>query len=164
MLYRKIGEKIEKYFKSDSNKILIIDGARQIGKSYIIRHFGTKMFKNYIEINFVEDEKGDKIFQNVNSVKDFYLGLSMVAGDKMQKKENTLVFLDEIQEYPQFLTLLKFLKQDDRFTYICSGSLLGVTLKKTTSIPMGSIELVNMYHLNFEDLKNYFLNSELQSC
>lgn len=151
MLYRKIGEKIVKYFKSNSNKILIIDGARQIGKSYIIRHFGTKMFKNYIEINFVEDEKGDKIFQNVNSVKDFYLGLSMVAGDKMQKKENTLVFLDEIQEYPQFLTLLKFLKQDDRFTYIASGSELGVTLKKTTSIPMGSIERVHMYPLDFEE-------------
>ncbi|MEG9429950.1 MAG: AAA family ATPase [Christensenellaceae bacterium] len=151
MLYRKIGEKIEKYFKSNTNKILIIDGARQIGKSYIIRHFGTKMFKNYIELNFVEDEKGDKIFQNVNSVKDFYLGLSMVAGDKMQKKENTLVFLDEIQEYPQFLTLLKFLKQDDRFTYIASGSELGVTLKKTTSIPMGSIERVHMYPLDFEE-------------
>ncbi|MBQ6980150.1 MAG: ATP-binding protein [Clostridia bacterium] len=151
MLYRKIGEKIEKYFKSKTNKILIIDGARQIGKSYIIRHFGTKMFKNYIELNFVEDEKGDKIFQNINSVKDFYLGLSMVAGDKMQKKENTLVFLDEIQEYPQFLTLLKFLKQDDRFTYIASGSELGVTLKKTTSIPMGSIERVHMYPLDFEE-------------
>lgn len=151
MLYRKIGEKIEKYFRLNSNKILIIDGARQIGKSYIIRHFGTKMFNNYIEINFVEDEKGDKIFQNVNSVKDFYLGLSMVAGDKMQKKENTLVFLDEIQEYPQFLTLLKFLKQDDKFTYIASGSELGVTLKKTTSIPMGSIERVHMYPLDFEE-------------
>ena len=75
----------------------------------------------------------------------------MVTGDKMQKKENTLVFLDEIQEYPQFLTLLKFLKQDDRFTYIASGSELGITLKKTTSIPMGSIERVHIYPLDFEE-------------
>ena len=75
----------------------------------------------------------------------------MVAGDRMGKKENTLVFIDEIQEYPQYLTLLKFLKQDNRFTYICSGSLLGVTLSKTTSIPIGSIQIVHMYPLDFEE-------------
>ncbi len=69
----------------------------------------------------------------------------------MKEKSNTLVFLDEIQQYPQFLTLLKFLKQDDRFTYICSGSLLGVTLSKTTSIPIGSIDVVHMYPLDFEE-------------
>ena len=68
----------------------------------------------------------------------------------MKEKENTLIF-DEIQEYPQFLTLLKFLKQDDKFTYICSGSLLGVTLAKTPSVPMGSINIVHIYPLDFEE-------------
>lgn len=155
MLYRKIERVIENYLLSDTNKIMIIDGARQIGKSYIIRHMGKEVlkdkFKNYIEVNFVEDSLKDRIFSSVRTVEDFYLQLSMIAGEKMGEKENTLIFLDEIQEYPQFLTLLKFLKQDDRFTYICSGSLLGVTLAKTPSIPIGSIEIVHMYPLDFEE-------------
>lgn len=134
---------------------MIINGARQIGKSYIIRYVGKELlkskFKNYIEINFVEDSISDKLFENVNNKEDFYFQLSMIAGKKMGNKDNTLIFLDEIQQYPQFLTLLKFLKQDDRFTYICSGSLFGITLYKTTSIPIGSIEVVNMYPLDFEE-------------
>lgn len=155
MLYRKIQEKIKNYLLSNCNKIMIIDGARQIGKSYIIRYVGSKLlkekFKNYIEINFVEDSLGNKLFANIKNKEDFYLQLSMIAGDKMHEKENTLVFIDEIQEYPQFLTMLKFLKQDDRFTYICSGSLLGVTLAKTPSIPIGSIDVVHMFPLDFEE-------------
>ncbi len=151
MLYRKIQKTIEQYFKSNSNKIMIIDGARQIGKSYIIRYVGKKMYENYIEINLLEDFLNDKLFANTKNIKDFYLQLSMIAGDKMHEKDNTLVFLDEIQVYPHLLTLLKFLKQDDRFTYIASGSLLGVTLANTTSIPMGSIEVIRMYPLDFEE-------------
>lgn len=151
MLFRKIEKYIEEYFNSNSNKILIIDGARQIGKSYIIRHTAKRHFGNYIELNFVEDSIGERQFANVNTVDDFYLQVSMIAGDKMDKKENTLIFLDEIQEYPQLLTLLKFLKQDDKFTYIASGSLLGVTLRKTTSIPIGSITIKQMYPLDFEE-------------
>ena len=69
----------------------------------------------------------------------------------MKEKKNTLVFIDEIQAYPQLLTLLKFLKDDDKYAYIASGSLLGVTLTKTTSIPMGSIEVKHMYPLDFEE-------------
>ncbi|MBQ8663056.1 MAG: AAA family ATPase, partial [Eubacterium sp.] len=152
MLYRKIQKDIEEYFSSNSNKVLIIDGARQIGKTYIIRHVGQKMFPNYIELNMIEDSVGDKLFQNVKSVDDFYLQVSMIAGNKMHEKENTLIFLDEIQAYPHLLTLLKFLKQDDKFTYIASGSLLGVTLSKmTVSIPMGSIETKRMFPLDFEE-------------
>lgn len=151
MLFRKIQAYIENYFSSDSNKILIIDGARQIGKTYIIRKSGEKMFENYIEINMVEDSLGERLFENVKTVDDFYLQVSMIAGEKMQKKENTLIFIDEIQAYPHLLTLLKFLKQDNKFTYIASGSLLGVTLAKTTSIPMGSIEVKRMYPLDFEE-------------
>lgn len=155
MLHRKIEQTIINYLLNDSNKIMIIDGARQIGKSYIIRYVGSELLKdkftNYIEINFIEDFLGNKLFQNVNNKEDFYLQLSMIAGEKMKNKENTLVFIDEIQQYPQFLTMLKFLKQDNRFTYICSGSLLGVTLSKTPSIPIGSIDLVHMFPLDFEE-------------
>jgi len=151
MLYRKIETLIEEHLKSDSKKILLVDGARQVGKTYIIRHSGKQLFENYIEINMVEDSLGDRLFANTKTVEDFYLQVSMLAGNKMKDKNNTLIFIDEIQAYPHLLTLLKFLSQDDKFTYIASGSLLGVTLSQTTSIPMGSIRKVRMFPLDFEE-------------
>ena len=151
MLYRKISSIIEEHLKSGSSKILLVDGARQVGKTYIIRHVGEKLFPNYIEINMVEDFLGAKLFEGIKSVEDFYLQVSMLHGNKMKEKENTLIFIDEIQAYPHLLTLLKFLSQDDKFTFIASGSLLGVTLSETTSIPMGSIRKVRMFPLDFEE-------------
>lgn len=151
MLYRKIESLIETHLRSDSKKILLVDGARQVGKTYIIRHVGKKLFENFIEINMVEDSLGNRLFAATKTVEDFYLQMSMLAGSKMKDRKNTLVFLDEIQAYPQLLTLLKFLAQDNRFTYIASGSLLGVTLSQTTSIPMGSIRKVRMFPLDFEE-------------
>ena len=151
MLFRKIEKIIENHLKSDSNKVMIINGARQIGKSFIIRYAGKKLFPNYIEINLLEDSMGARRFANVKTVSDFYFQVSMFSGEKMKDKNSTLIFLDEIQEYPHLLALLKFLKQDDRFTYIASGSLLGVTLAKTSSIPMGSIAVTQMYPLDFEE-------------
>lgn len=99
----------------------------------------------------VEDSLGDRLFASTRTVEDFYLQVSMVAGSKMKDKENTLIFIDEIQAYPQLLTLLKFLAQDNRFTYIASGSILGVTLSQTFSIPMGSIRKVRMFPLDFKE-------------
>ena len=151
MLYRKIETVIEKHLNSNSAKILLIDGARQVGKTYIIRHVGKKIFENFIELNMVEDSLGERLFANVKTVEDFYLQVSMLEGAKMKEKKNTLIFIDEIQAYPHLLTLLKFLSQDDKFTYIASGSLLGVTLSQTTSIPMGSIRKVRMFPLDFEE-------------
>lgn len=151
MLYRKIESYIENYLQTDSNKVLIVDGARQIGKSFIIRHAGQKLYKNYIEVNMEEDKLGDRIFADAKTVNDFYLALSVVAGDRMKDRTDTLVFIDEIQAYDHLLTLLKFLKEDNRFTYIASGSLLGVTLKNTSSIPLGSIEIKHMYPMDFEE-------------
>lgn len=151
MLYRKIEKLIEAHLKSDSKKILLIDGARQVGKTYIVRYVGKKLFENFIEINMVEDSLGDRLFANTKTIEDFYLQVSMLFGSKMKEKENTLIFIDEIQAYPHLLTLLKFLSQDNRFTYIASGSLLGVTLSQTTSIPMGSIRKVRMFPLDLEE-------------
>ncbi len=151
MLYRKIETYIEQFLREESKKILVIQGARQIGKSYIIRNIGKRLYKNYLEVNMLEDLLGAGLFADVKTVEDFYVQLSISTGKKMGRKEDTLVFIDEIQEYPQLLTLLKFLKQDDKFTYIASGSLLGVTLSKTTSIPIGSIEVKDMYALDFEE-------------
>lgn len=151
MLYRKITKRIEEYLSSDSNRMLLIDGARQIGKSYIINHVGSKMFPNYIEINMEKDKLGDRIFAEAKTTKDFYMALSIFAGDKMKERSNTLVFIDEIQAYDHLLTLVKFLMEEKKFTYIASGSQLGITLKKTQSLPMGSLDVQHMYPLDFEE-------------
>lgn len=151
MLYRKITSKIEDYLRSSSNRMMMIEGARQIGKSYIIRWVGEKMFSNFIEINMEEDKLHDRIFAEAKTTNDFYIALSVVAGDRMKNKENTLVFIDEIQAYDHLLTLVKFLMKEDKFTYIASGSLLGIALKNTQSVPLGSLEIVPMFPLDFEE-------------
>ena len=133
MLYRKIEAEIEAHLRSDSDQILVIEGARQIGKSFIIREVGMRMFPHFVEVNFVEDDEGQKLFQNIHSANDFYFVLSSIAGDRLGNYDDTLVFLDEIQHYPQYLTMLKFLREDHRFRFIASGSLLGISLRTTTS-------------------------------
>ena len=151
MLYRKIRKRIEDHLKSGSDKILLINGARQIGKTYIIRDIGNELFSNFIELNMVTDFLGEQKFKDVRTINDFYIQTSLLHGSKMKEKENTLIFIDEIQVYPELLTLLKFLREDNRFTFIASGSLLGVTLAQTTSIPIGSIQIIEMYPLDFEE-------------
>ncbi|MFR7601327.1 MAG: AAA family ATPase [Oscillospiraceae bacterium] len=142
MLFRKIESLIEDHLQSDSKKILLIDGARQVGKTYIIRHVGHKLFENFIEINMVEDSIGPRLFAETKTVEDFYLQVSMLEGSKMKQKDNTLIFIDEIQAYPHLLTLLKFLSQDDHFTYIvtitklCDG--LEITLSEFSPRRSGS--------------------------
>ena len=151
MLYRKITSYLENHLKSGTDKILILQGARQIGKSFSIREVGTRLYKNFIEINFVEDDEGDQLFKNIHKKEDFYFTLSMVAGDRLGDRNDTLVFLDEIQHYPQYLTMLKFLREDGRYRYITSGSLLGITLQDSTSIPVGSVIPKEMFQLDFEE-------------
>lgn len=151
MLYRKISTDIEAHLRSGSDKIMVIEGARQIGKSYIIREVGNQLYKNFIEVNFVRDDETDGLFRDIHGLDEFYMTLSMVAGGKLGDKSDTLVFLDEIQHYPQYLTMLKFLREEGKFTYIASGSLLGIALRNTTSIPVGSIIRKQMYQLDFEE-------------
>ncbi len=151
MLRRKIAKDIEEHITSNSDKILIVEGARQIGKSYIIRTVGNAHYKNFIEINFVKDDEGQQVFKNIHTLDEFYLTLASVYGKKLGDFSDTLIFLDEIQQYPQYLTLLKFMREDHRFRYIASGSLLGLTLRSTTSIPVGSIIRKEMYQLDFEE-------------
>ena len=151
MLYRKFANRIEEFLKNEPKKIMLINGARQIGKSYLIRYVGKKMFKNFIEINLKKDKESIGIFETVRSTADFYLQLGTIAGNKLGSKENTLIFLDEIQSYPHLMTMLKFLNQEGRYTYIASGSLLGVALAQTASVPIGSVAIEEMFPLDFEE-------------
>ena len=151
MLYRKFEKRIEKFFREEPNKILLVNGARQIGKSYLIRYVGKKMFKNYVEINLKEDRESRGIFATAMNTEDFYMQLGTIAGNRLGTKKDTLVFLDEIQSYPHLMTMLKFLNQEGRYTYVASGSQLGVALTQTASVPIGSISIEEMYPLDFEE-------------
>lgn len=151
ILNRKIEKYIEEHLTSGSDKILVLEGARQVGKSFIIRKVGKKVFRNFVEINFAEDDEGQQNFKNIHTTEAFYFALSMKAGSRLGNAENTLIFLDEIQHYPQYLTMLKFFRQERRYSFIASGSLLGITLRSTTSIPVGSIIRKEMYQLDFEE-------------
>ena len=150
MIFRKIKKKIENKLQN-GNKILIVNGARQVGKTYIIRVVGNSLFKHFIEINLLNDFNSNKEFEKVKTVKDFYLQISSIYGNELGNKDDTLIFLDEIQVYPHLITMLKFLKDDDKYNYICSGSELGITLSNTSSIPMGYIEILKMFPIDFEE-------------
>lgn len=112
---------------------------------------GKKLFKHYVEINLKADQEGNGIFANVKSKEDFYLQLGAIAGNNLGSKEDTLVFLDEIQSYPHLMTMLKFLNEDAKYRYIASGSQLGVALSQTPSVPIGSVAIQQMFPLDFEE-------------
>ena len=150
MFHRKIEKQLYEYYDNVEDRILVIDGARQIGKSFIIRETAKTVFKHYIEINLRDDFDGGRLFQNIRTTTDFYLQLSALHGNDIGNINDTIIFLDEIQVYPQLLSMLKPLKQEGRFRYIASGSLLGITLKHTF-IPMGSINEIKMYPMDFEE-------------
>ncbi len=151
MLKRKFEEPLRKFLLESPDKILLVNGARQIGKSFIIRHVCKELFPNYIEIDLREDKESSALFSSVKSTEDFYFQLGLTAGDRLGSREDTIVFLDEIQVYPHLLTMLKFLNQEKRFRYIASGSQLGVALSISTSVPMGSISTMQMFPLDFEE-------------
>ena len=151
MLERKFTTFLEQFFKEQQNKILLVNGARQIGKSYLIRYVGKRLFTHYVEINLKEDKEGDQVFASVHSTNDLYMRLSNYYSKPLGDKSDTLVFLDEIQSYPHLMTMLKFLNQEGRYRFIASGSQLGVALSETPSVPLGSVEIQQMYPLDFEE-------------
>ena len=150
-MYRKIEPYLSAYFESDDKKILIVDGARQVGKTYIITKLGKEKYKNFISINFDEDNKGHQNYKDVTNVEDFYIQLTATYGNILNNRDDTLIFLDEISIYPQFFSLLKQLSIDNKYRYICSGSLLRVELNKSGLSPMGYVSIKKMYPMDFEE-------------
>ena len=151
MLERKFTQFLERFLQEEPGKILLVNGARQIGKSYLIRYVGQKLFAHFVEINLKEDKEGDQVFASVHSTNDLYMRLSNYYSKPLGDKSDTLVFLDEIQSYPHLMTMLKFLNQEGRYRFIASGSQLGVALAETPSVPLGSVEIQQMYPLDFEE-------------
>ena len=151
MLERKLTPYLEHFLTEDTRKILLINGARQIGKSYLIRYVGKKLFPHFVEINLKEDKEGEQVFADVHSTTDLYMRLTNYYPEPLGDKSDTLIFLDEIQSYPHLMTLLKFLNQEGRYKFIASGSQLGVALAETPSVPLGSVTIEQMYPLDFEE-------------
>ena len=150
-MIRKIKGKIIQFLKNDiDNKALLITGARQIGKTYIIRECLREQCKSVVEINFVENEAACKLFSDFKDTKDILLRLSAIVGKTLVKGE-TVIFLDEVQECKELVTAIKFLVEEGSYRYVLSGSLLGVELKDIRSIPVGYLQIMDMYPMDFEE-------------
>lgn len=149
MLRRKIEKRIEAFFENQ-HKALLITGARQIGKTYSIRQYAKQSKKNFIEINFLENISARELFNDASSSEDILLKLSVVT-DVPLEPGNTIIFFDEIQECKEIVTAIKFLVEDGKYDYILSGSLLGVELKDIRSIPVGYMDIYEMFPLDFEE-------------
>ena len=149
MLQRSIVTELNKWKDEHKNTCLMIQGARQIGKSYIIRHFGSSEYKAYYEINFLESPDFKKIFSGNLDAKTIILNCSLYISDFVVIPGDTLLFLDEIQECPEAITALKFLAKEKNIDVIVSGSMLGIDYKRPSSYPVGSIDYLDMYSLSF---------------
>ena len=149
-MFRKIETKLLAWKVSNHKKALLITGARQIGKTYIIREFGKKYYENFVEINFITQPSACAIFDGDLDAKTVLMNLSAFLRDELVPNK-TLIFFDEIQGWPNARTAIKFLVEDGQFDYIESGSLLGVSYKAVPSYPVGYEESLQMYPMDFEE-------------
>ena len=150
MIWRKIEKELQHFYDSDDRKALLITGARQVGKTYIVRNFGSSHYENMIEINFLENKQARSLFENATGSGDMLLRLSAIA-DKPLVPGKTLIFLDEVQACKEIITAIKFLVEEGSYRYILSGSLLGIELKDIRSVPVGYMDVVDMYPMDFEE-------------
>lgn len=154
MLKRDVEKEINEWISND-NRALLIDGARQVGKTFIIRQCLENSEYTFIEFNLIENEKVADILRNANDVDDLILKLSL-ATEKKIVPNKTIFFFDEIQVYKDILTSIKFLVDDGRFKYILSGSLLGVEICGLKSAPVGYLKTIRMYPLSFTEFLQLF--------
>lgn len=158
MLFRKIYSELEQFYSENSNEALLVTGARQIGKSFVIREFGKYHFENFIEINFIEMPQAIEAFNNAKNANDILLRISALTNQPMQKGK-TLIFFDEVQKVPEIVTAIKFLVEEGSYRYALSGSLLGIELKGLRSVPVGFMTIKEMYPL---DLEEFFIACGVQ--
>ncbi len=150
MLRRKAYEYFLKWKNQKEKKALCVTGARQIGKTTLIREFGRRNYEHFVELNFVTEKDAGAIFSGSLDANTIITNLSAYTRKPMEPGR-TLVLLDEVQECPEARTAIKFLVEDGRFDYIESGSLMGVRHKEVASYPVGFEELYRMYPMDFEE-------------
>ena len=151
MLKRKIYDELLRWKNKKSKECLLVQGARQIGKTFIIEKLGKDNYASYIYLNFYKNPEHKEIFEGSLEPEEIYKKISLYVKDVHFVSGNTLIFLDEIQDCPNARTALKFLAIDDRYDVIASGSLLGLHYKEMASIPVGYERTMEMYSLDFEE-------------
>ena len=141
MLKRKMLDTLLHWRANKGTECLLIKGARQVGKSFIVEHFGRREYDSYLELDFIKRPELRGIFQDSLDPDRIYQNISLLIPDSRFVEKDTLIFLDEIQECPEARSALKYLAQDGRYDVIASGSLLGIQYREATtrtSIPVGT--------------------------
>ena len=151
MLKRKIYQTLLYWKKTKTKECLLVKGARQIGKTFIIERFGREQYGSYVYLNFFENPGLKAVFDDSLQANEIYKKISLFVNNVRFIERDTLIFLDEIQECPNARTALKFLALDNKYDVIASGSLLGLHYRETASIPVGYEKTVEMHSLDFEE-------------
>ena len=149
MLYRKITKNIQEWYQNSSTGLLV-DGARQIGKTTIIKDFLVRNNIDFIELNLLENKLALEAFNTATNGKDLLFRLSSLSNKELIENK-TVIFIDEIQEADDAITPIKFLVQNTKFKFIFSGSLLGVKMQDIQSVPVGYLTVLQMYPMDFKE-------------
>lgn len=151
MLKRKIEKELLEWKNKENKMCLVIKGARQVGKTYIIEKFAKENYKNYVYMNFVETPSLKKIFDGDLDAETIIKQITLNIQNVDLVPNETIIFLDEIQDCPRARAALKFLSIDKRFDVIASGSLLGINYSDVPSFPVGYVESIEMFSMDFEE-------------
>lgn len=150
-MYREAIKKLEKWKNSSKRKPLIVNGARQVGKTYILKEFGTKYYEKFAYINMDNNTRMKELFEGSFDTDRLIQGLKIESGVNIEPG-NTLIVLDEAQEVLNSISALKYFNENaNEYHIIIAGSLLGITLHKGISFPVGKVDFLNMYPLNFKE-------------
>lgn len=150
-MYRFTIEKLYKWKESKHRKPLIIEGARQVGKTWLMKEFGKTAYKDCVYINFDSNSVMAELFASDLNVSRIITGIELYAGKKIDPEETLLIF-DEVQEVPKALSSLKYFYEDaPQYQIICAGSLLGIALHGGTSFPVGKVDFMRLYPLSFKE-------------
>jgi len=150
-MYRYAIENLDKWKNSKNRKPLIIEGARQVGKTWIMKEFGKKSYNNTVYINFDSNVQMTELFSIDLNVERIIMGLELYAGHKINPAD-TLIIFDEIQEVPKALSSLKYFYENaPEYHIVCAGSLLGIALHEGTSFPVGKVDFLKLYPLSFKE-------------
>lgn len=150
-MYRTAMEKLYKWKESRRRKPLIIEGARQVGKTWLMKEFGKEAYKDTVYINFDSNSRMAELFASDLNTERIILGMELYAGRKIDPKHTLLIF-DEVQEVPRALSSLKYFCEDaPEYHIICAGSLLGIALHSGTSFPVGKVDFLRLFPLSFKE-------------
>ena len=148
-MYRKAIEKLIKWKQSRNRKPLIIEGARQVGKTWLMKEFGRQEYTDTIYINFDSNSRMSDLFASDLDTERLIMGIELYAGRKIDP-DNSLLIFDEVQEAPRALTSLKYFYENaPQYHIVCAGSMLGIALHEGTSFPVGKVDFLKLYPLSF---------------